>query len=312
MVERNRVIGKEAIGTHVKKILKKYKLGRRYRVEIRDDGLDYKIDEKELAEEVARDRKTPELAGRRIERYKGHIEAIAKQMEKVRERIKKGLLHGKDDIGVRVGKVLNKYKVGKHFKLDIQNASFNFEIDTDKVAAEAALDGIYVIRTSLAADRMEADDTVRTYKLLSQVERAFRSFKTIDLKVRPIRHRLEGRVQSHIFLCMLAYYVQWHMVEAWRPLLFCDEDQEAKRTRDPVAPAERSEAALRKVHTKKLEDGSRVFSFQTLLSYLTTIVRNKCRRPGAGSDEPTFYLDTSPDAKQRKAYDLLKTINVYP
>jgi len=157
---------------------------------------------------------------------------------------------------------------------------------------------------------MDTDDTVRSYKLLSQVEQAFRSFKTLDLKVRPIRHRLEERVRAHIFLCSLAYYVQWHMLEAWRPLLFCDEDQESKATRDPVAPARRSAAALRKVHSKRLEDGSRVHSFRTLLTDLSTIVRNQCRQPGAGPEEPTFCLTTLPDAQQRKAYELLKTIRV--
>ena len=166
---------------------------------------------------------------------------------------------------MRVGRVLNKYKVGKHFKRDIRDDSFSFEIDDTKVTAEAALDGIYVIRTSLAEQRMKTDDTVRSYKLLTQVERAFRSFKSMDLKVRPIRHRRENRVRAHVFLCMLAYYVLWHMMEAWRPLLFSDEDQQAKARRDPVAPAKRSEAALRKIQTKKLDDGSRASSFRTLL-----------------------------------------------
>ena len=219
-------------------------------------------------------------------------------------------LYGKGKIGVRVGRVLNKYKVGKHFKLNIRDDSFSFEIDDTKVAAEAAVDGIYVIRTSLAKQRMDTDDTVRSYKLLTQVERAFRSFKSMDLKVRPIRHRRENRVRAHIFLCMLAYYVQWYMMEAWRPLLFSDEDQQAKATRDPVAPAKRSEAALRKIQTKKLDDGSRDSSFRTLLGLLTNIVRNKCRRPEAGPDEPTFDVTTTPDSKQQRAYDLLKGITV--
>jgi len=206
---------------------------------------------------------------------------------------------------VRVGKVVNKYKVGKHFKLDIQDDRFGFEIDQEKVLAEAALDGIYVIRTSLSEQRMGADDTVRSYKRLVQVERAFRSLKTLDLKVRPIRHRLENRVRAHIFLCMLAHYVQWNMLEAWRPLLFCDEDQEAKAKRDPVAPAKRSKAALRKVHSKTLDDGSAAHSFQTLLKVLSSIVRNICHVPGAGPDDPTFEVVTTPNAKQQRAYDLL-------
>jgi hypothetical protein len=158
--------------------------------------------------------------------------------------------------------------------------------------------------------RLSADDTVRSYKRLSDVERAFRSLKTLDLKVRPIHHRREPRVRAHIFLCMLAYYVEWHLREAWRPLLFADEDQQAKATRDPVAPAKRSAAALRKVHAKVLDDGTVVHSFQTLLKALSTIVHNVCRRRGAGPDEPTFQIVTTPTPAQQRAYDLLKTIPV--
>lgn len=251
-----------------------------------------------------------ELAKRRSRKRKSLLEATVKELEKVRRMVQRGRLHGKDDIGVRVGKVVNKYKVGKHFTLDIHDDKFGFAIDQEKVAAEASLDGIYVIRTSLSEQRISDEDTVRSYKLLSQVERAFRSFKTIDLKVRPIRHRLEDRVRAHIFLCMLAYYVQWHMLEAWRPLLFCDEAQGAKATRDPVAPAKRSQEALRKVHSKTLDDGSEVHSFQTLLKALSGIVRNICRIPGEGPDAPTFDVLTTPNAKQQRALDLLGTIEV--
>jgi transposase len=310
MVGQGRVHGKDAIGLQVRKVLEKYKVGIHYKLDIRDDGFDFEVDQEEMAAEVARQGKNPELARRRLEKCQRHIAAIAEQLAKVRQRIERGRLHGRDAIGVRVGKVVNKYKVGKHFKLDIHDDSFDFEIDQEKVTAEAALDGIYVVRTSLSEQRMNADDTVRSYKLLGQVERAFRSFKTIDLKVRPIRHRLEDRVRAHIFLCMLAYYVQWHMLEAWRPLLFCDEDHQAKTTRDPVAPAKRSEAALRKAHSKTLDDGSEAHSFQTLLQVLSGIVRNICRVPGAGPDASTFEVVTTPDAKQQRAYDLLGTIEV--
>jgi len=254
--------------------------------------------------------RNPELAKRRSRKRESLLEATVKELEKVRRMVQRGRLHGKDDIGVRVGKVVNKYKVGKHFTLDIHDDRFGFAIDQEKVAVEASLDGIYVIRTSLSEQRISDEDTVRSYKLLSQVERAFRSLKTIDLKVRPIRHRLEDRVRAHIFLCMLAYYVQWHMLEAWRPLLFCDEDQGAKATRDPVEPAKRSEEALRKVHSKILDDGSEVHSFQTLLKVLSGIVRNVCRIPGEGPDAPTFDVLTTPNAKQQQALDLLETIEV--
>ena len=310
MVRQGRLLGKDAIGLRVGKVLDKYKVGKHYTLDIRDDGFDFQVDPEEIAAELARQSKNPELARRRLDKRMLHIAAIAAQLEKVRQRIGRGRLHGRDAIGVRVGKVLNKYKVGKHFTLRIDDNRFEFQIDEEKVAAEAALDGIYVIRTSLASQRMSADDTVRSYKLLTQVERAFRSFKTIDLKVRPIRHHLENRVRAHIFLCMLAYYVQWHMIEAWRPLLFADEDQDAKTRRDPVAPAQRSEAALRKVHSKILDDGSPAHSFGTLLKVLSGIVRNLCRVPGAGPDPPTFEVLTTPDSKQQRAYDLLRTIRV--
>ena len=252
----------------------------------------------------------PELRKLRGHKRRSLLEATSRELEKVRSMVRRGRLKGKgeDEIGVRVGKVVNKYKVAKHFVLDIGDGYFGFHIDEQKVKAEAALDGIYVIRTSLDEDRSSAADTVRRYKRLVLVEQAYRSMKSIDIKTRPIRHRTEDRVRAHIFLCTLAYYVEWHMREAWRPLLFCDENQEAKKTRDPVAPAKRSKAALKKVHAKVLDDGSEVHSFQTLLKLLSAIVRNICRVPGAGSGAPTFEVVTTPNEKQQRAYELLKSI----
>jgi transposase len=249
-----------------------------------------------------------ELTKRRGEKRRSLLEATARELDKVCAMVARGRVKGKGEIGVRVGKVINKYKVAKHFILEIDTRRFAYSLDEDKIAAEAALDGLYVIRTSLDTPRISADEAVRSYKRLSSVERAFRSMKTMDLHIRPIRHRLETRVRAHIFLCMLAYYVQWHMVDAWRELLFCDEDQHAKTTRDPVAPATRSEAALTKVHTRTLDDGTEVHSFQTLLHHLSTIVRNHCKIPGA--DTPAFEITTTPNAKQQRAYDLLNTIAV--
>ena len=309
MVLRNRLEGAGAIRARAEKILKRYTVGQYYTLDIRDDGFDFQIDSGAMVAELAGIADTAAAKGR-AERWKRHTDTIDTQLERLREQIGKGSLHGKDTIGVRVGKVLNKFKVGKHFTLDIGDTHFEFAIDEEKVAAEAALDGIYVIRTSLAPERISAEDAVRGYKLLTQVERAFGSFKTILLKVRPIRHYLEKRVRAHIFLCMLAYYVQWHMMEAWRPLLFADEDQAAKTRRDPVAPAQRSEAALRKVHSRTLDDDSLVHSFQTLLGDLQGIVRNTCRRKGAGADEPTFEMATPPNPTQKRAYQLLKTITL--
>ena len=255
--------------------------------------------------------RNPQLALLRAHKRQSLLDATSRELEHVRGMIARGRIKGKAAIGVRIGKVVDKYKMSKHLVLDIREDGFDFHLDDDKVAAEAALDGIYVIRTSLPAQRLAADDVVRSYKMLSQVERAFRSLKTIDLDVRPIRHRLEDRVKAHIFLCMLAHYVVWHMIESWRELLFCDEDQQAKTTRDPVAPATRSHAALDKVYSKVLDDGTPVHSFQTLLQELSSIVSNACRRPGASTaGEPTFEVVTTPNSTQQRAYDLLKSIHV--
>ncbi|HHH31855.1 MAG TPA: IS1634 family transposase [Polyangiaceae bacterium] len=253
--------------------------------------------------------RNPALAERRRAKRRELIEATEKELEKVAGMVRRGRLRREREIGLRVGKVLNKYKVGKHFNLTIEEGRFEYEVDRIRVETEAALDGIYVIRTSLGQDQLSAEDAVRSYKSLSQVERAFRSFKTLDLHVRPIRHWAEGRVRSHIFLCMLAYYVQWHMQEVWRPLLFFDEDLEAKQSRDPVAPAERSAGARKKARRHVLEDGRPVHSFRTLLASLGTIVRNTCRVKDR-SGQPSFELTTQASPEQRRALDLLKQIAV--
>jgi transposase len=252
--------------------------------------------------------RNPELAERRRAKRASLLEATANELDKVRRMVGRGRLRGQDAIGVRVGKVINKYKVAKHFVVHIDDDAFDFQIDQVKVGAEAALDGIYVVRTSVARETMDAPQAVRSYKHLSNVERAFRCLKSIDLMVRPIWHHLEDRVRAHIFLCTLVYYVQWHMTEAWRPLLFADEDQQAKAARDPVAPAKRSAKALNKVHSKRLDDGSPVQSFRTLIDHLGEIVRNTCRCPAAGPGAPTFHKTTTPNAKQRQALDLLGSI----
>ena len=236
------------------------------------------------------------------------LASVCEAIEKLRSLVERGKYGGQDKIGVRVGKVVNKYKVAKHFVLNIQDDGFDFQIDEAKVAAEAALDGIYIIRTSLASKRLSTEDTVRSYKSLSQVERAFRSIKTVDIKVRPIRHHLEKRVRAHIFLCMLAYYVEWYMREAWRPLLFTDEVK--TKSGNPVEPAKRSDAALQKVQSKRLEDGTEVHSFQTLLKLMSQIVRNECRLANADSDEHTFEIVTTPNEKQKYAYHLLDNITL--
>jgi hypothetical protein len=251
-----------------------------------------------------------ELARLRAHKRQALLEATEKELEKVRAMVARGTLRGAGAIGVRVGRVVNKYKVAKHFDLRIEERRFEFHMREQEVAAEAALDGIYVIRTSLSKKQMSAPEVVRSYKALTEVERAFRSMKTIDLKVRPIHHRLADRVRAHIFLCMLAYYVEWHMREAWRSLLFADEDLEAKARRDPVAPAQRSEPAEAKAATHTLPDGTAAHSFRTLLEELSTIVRNTCQAPGRApaGQAPTFRVVTTPSDKQRHALKLLEAI----
>lgn len=254
--------------------------------------------------------RNPELARMRAAKRQDLLLATTQELDKVKRMVEKGRITGRDKIGVRVGRVINKYKMAKHLALVIGDDRFDYEIRQDQLAAEAALDGIYVIRTSLPRERISAPDAVRSYKSLSDVERAFRCLKSIDLLVRPIRHRLEDRVRAHIFLCMLSYYVEWHMLEAWRPLLFADEDQKAKAERDPVAPAKRSKAALAKVATKRLDDDTVAHSFRTMMTELSGIVRNICRRHGAEPSEPTFRITTTPNPKQARALALLDTIRV--
>ena len=251
-----------------------------------------------------------ELAKLRAHTRDDLLAATQRSLEKIKARVDAAKLAGKDKIGVAVGKVVNTYKVAKHFELFITDNSLTFARLGDSIAAEAALDGLYIIRTSIKAERMDAPMCVRTYKSLSQVERAFRSIKTMDLKVRPIHHHLEGRVRAHIFLCMLAYYVEWHMRQAWAALMFADEDQGAKRTRDPVAPAKRSEAAMKKVLSRTLEDGTPTHSFQTLLRELQTVVRNTCRTPKSASDAPTFQITTKQNEKQKRALELIAQIKM--
>jgi transposase len=249
-----------------------------------------------------------ELGKLRAHKRQALLDATTKDLEKVRAMVERGDLRGAGKIGVRAGRVVNRHKVAKHFDLTITDDRLGFAIRETEVAAEAALDGIYVIRTSLSKDEMDGPQAVRSYKALSEVERAFRTLKTVDLEIRPIHHRLADRVRAHIFLCMLAYYVEWHMREAWRPLLFADEDLDVKSRRDPVAPAKRSESAEEKALTKRLPDGTPAHSFRTLVADLSTIVRNTCRAPGT-PNAPTFAIVTTPTGEQQRAMDLLEKIS---
>ena len=210
-----------------------------------------------------------------------------------------------DEIGVKVGKILNHYHVGKHVTLTIEDALLRFARNDASIAREAPLDAIYIIRTSKPADAVSAANVVRTYKSLGPVEQAFRCLKGVDLRVRPIRHRNEGHVRAHIFLCMLAYYVEHHLRAALSPVLFHDDDLDAARwTRDPVAPAEPSESARATRRTKTTDDGWPVQSLRTALSALGTQCKNTCRA-GTGKNVLRFEQLTEPSPFQQHVFSLL-------
>lgn len=250
------------------------------------------------------------LARKRAHTREDLLAATERSLSKIQQRVAAGRLKGQDAIGVRVGKIINQYKVAKHFELTITDTTLAFARLPERITNEAALDGLYIVRTSVSAERMSAPDCVRNYKALANVERAFRSIKTIDLKVRPIHHRLADRVRAHIFLCMLAYYVEWRMKEAWRPLLFADTNTDAKATRDPVAPAQRSPAAQCKAASRTLDDGTPAHSFATLLADLASIVRNTCHASTDTRSETTFQITTTATAQQQRALDLAQAIQM--
>jgi transposase len=219
----------------------------------------------------------------------------------------KRALKGADQIGLRVGRVLNSKGVGKYFNIAITEESFSFSLNQVAIAKDSALDGVYIIRTSVKPETLDAAQTVRAYKSLSQVEQAFRSYKTIDLKVRPIYHRLEQRVKAHVFLCMLAYYVEWHMRKALAPLLFDDEKvtEQPEEQSSVVAPSKRSKKARESAATKKTSEKLPVHSFRTLMADLATIVKNKFQSNGLEASL-TFEKITQPTSLQQKAIDLLE------
>jgi transposase len=255
--------------------------------------------------------RNPFLADKRDRVRQELLSATENDLNKIKKRVSSGRLKSASEIGLAVGRVIDRRKVKKHFALEIGDGHFDFHRDQDSIAGEAVLDGVYVIRTSVGPEKLAAEECVRQYKKLSQVERAFRTMKMAGLQIRPIHHRLEGRVKVHMFLCMLSYYVEWHMREAWRELLFSDEEQALKQKRDPVAPAQKSEKAKKKAASKKTVGGAMVHSFKSLLSDLSSIVRNVCQAPAKKGLEPvTFTLTTTATAGQQKALDLLKTIKL--
>jgi transposase len=249
----------------------------------------------------------PLLADERGRRREELLAATEKELEKlareVARRTKKPLKQA--EIALKAGRRIHRFKVAKHFELVIDDGVFTYSRNQASIQQESDLDGIYVIRTSQPAERLSAADAVRNYKRLGQVEQAFRSLKTVDLHVRPIYHRLDDRVRAHILVCLLAYYVEWHLRQAWAPLLFEEEELETSRVeRDPVAPAQPSDSVQRKKLTHQTEDGLPVQSFATLLKELATRCRNTCKLASAPSGI-TFFQVTERTPLQAKAFTLL-------
>jgi transposase len=248
--------------------------------------------------------RNPFLTEERRRKREELLAATEKQLSKIASSVKSGRLKGRAAIALRVGKVIGRFKVGKLLRLEIEESAFRFSRNEKRIEREAALDGFYVIRTSVPRSRLSTRAAVGAYKGLAKIERAFRSMKTVDLEVRPVFHWAERRVRAHIFLCMLAYYIQWHMQEALKPLLFFDEElEEIKRRKSPVAPAERSLSAEWKDTTKRTLAAKPVHSFRTLLEDLGTIAQSTVRSKQAAP--ATFQMLTEPTPEQREAFRLL-------
>jgi hypothetical protein len=249
--------------------------------------------------------RNPLVAEERRRKREGLLKATEEQLTPISLRVSAGTLHGSAEIGLAVGAVINKFKVKKHIDVDINDGHFAFSRKTEKIAKEAELDGIYILRTSLPDTASPSDDVVRSYKQLSRVERAFRTLKGVDLQIRPIFHYVEKRVRAHIFLSMLAYYVEWHLRQAWAPLLFKDEQPPVAA--DPVSKALPSEGAQRKASQQTTTDGSIVHSFKTLLSELAMRARTTTR---IGQTEATFTRLVKPTPIMETALKLVQQLPV--
>jgi hypothetical protein len=249
--------------------------------------------------------RNPLIAAERARKREELLAATERGLDEIQARVERGTLRGSDQIGLAVGPALKRYRVKKHFEVKITDTSFTYARKTEQIQAEAALDGFYVLRTSVPADTLASDQVVRAYKGLEEVERAFGTFKGPELEIRPIHHRLEDRVRAHVLLCMLAYYLTWHLRAAWAPLLF--KDEQPPTNSDPVAKADRSPAAKRKAQTKRTATGEPCHSYRSLIAELATLTRNTIRLPGAPA---TFDKLTKPTPVQARALDLAATAPV--
>ncbi|HXR93679.1 MAG TPA: IS1634 family transposase [Steroidobacteraceae bacterium] len=256
--------------------------------------------------------RNPDLARERARKREELLVATERDLSRIAAATRRLVrpLRGNAEIGLAVGAVVNNHKVAKHFELTITETSFSYRRRADSIAREARLDGIYVIRTSLPADAMSAADAVRAYKDLARVERAFRTLKSVDLQIRPVHHWIEPRVRAHVFLCMIAYYVEWHLREAWAPILFHDHDRvtaEQERA-SPIAPVQPSPAALRKRGRRRTDDGLPLSGFSDLMAHLATQTMNVIAVPG--TTDAAFTTLTNPTALQNAAFRLLGTEHV--
>jgi Transposase DDE domain len=275
------------------------------------------FDERGLAEIAAPDYpgerlivcRNPDLARERARKREDLLAATERDLSRIAAQVRRrrAPLRGKAEIGLAVGAVIDTHKMAKHFALDISDHGFAYSRKPSSITHEARLDGLYVIRTSLPAEAMSADDAVRAYKDLARVERAFRTLKSIDLQIRPVHHWIEPRVRAHVFLCMLAYYVEWHLREAWAPILFHDHDRQAalQHRNSPVAAADISDAAKRKRGRRRSDDGLPLTSFAGLISHLATQTLNLVASTQAPN--ATIVLTSNPTPLQNRALELLGT-----
>ena len=244
--------------------------------------------------------RNPLVAAQRARKREELLAATEKDLAEIAARVQNATLSGSDQIGLAVGPAAKRYRMRKHFQLQITDTTFTYERKLQQIATEAALDGFYILRTGLATETLTDQDVVRAYKNLEQAERAFGSFKGPDLQIRPIHHHLEDRVRAHVLICMLAYYLTWHLKAAWKPLLFTDEDRPTNP--DPVAKAVRSPDAQHKAQTKRTITGEPAHSYRTLLGELATQTRNTTRLAGSTA---TFNKLTQPTPLQAHAHELI-------
>ena len=245
--------------------------------------------------------RNPLVGADRTRRREDLLQATERELAAVAQRVKAGTLSGETQIALAVGPALKRYRVKKHFEIQITDDTFTFKRKTEQIQTEAALDGFYVLRTSVPAETLDTAEVVRSYKQLKEAERDFKTIKGPELQIRPIGHRLEDRVRAHVFLCTLACYLTWHLKQSWAELLFKDEHPPTQV--DPVTKATRSPQAERKARTKRTTRGQPAHSLRSLLEELATQTRNTIRIHGSHA---TFHQLTTPTELQAQAQELIE------